>query len=40
MWLWFSFTACSANGTKFAPTVGMRTALQYCITLAYSKACV
>jgi hypothetical protein len=27
---WFSFTACSANDTKSAATVGCRSALQYC----------
>src|ERR1022692_4045379 len=40
MWLWFSFTACSAKETKLAPTVGIRTALQYCRTLACSRLSV
>src|SRR5277367_3937206 len=40
MWLWFSLTACSASETKLAPTVGTRTALQYCRTLACSNASV
>src|SRR5208282_713931 len=38
MWLRFSFTACSASGTKLAPITGTRSALQYCCTLACSKA--
>src|SRR5271165_1365942 len=39
MWPRFSFTACSANGTKFAPITGTFTALQYCRTDACSSAC-
>src|ERR1039457_605909 len=40
MWLRFSFTACSASETKFAPITGTRSALQYCFTLACSKTSV
>src|ERR1035438_8836694 len=40
MWLRFSFTACSARGTKLAPITGTRSALQYCFTLACSSASV
>src|SRR5664279_2884797 len=39
MWPRFSFTACSARGTKFALITGTFTALQYCRTDACSSAC-